>query len=145
MNSLTDKTIIDKFIEASQAGVKIELIVRGSCCLIAGVPGMTENITVRSIVGRYLEHSRIYIFGAQDPEVYISSADFMTRNTIHRVEVAAPIYDEDVKIRILHIFRTLMADNVKARVQLSNGEYARAAAEGDPLCAQDYFQKTGNR
>lgn len=145
MNSLTDKTIIDKFIEASQAGVKIELIVRGSCCLIAGVPGMTENVTVRSIVGRYLEHSRIYIFGAEDPEMYISSADFMTRNTIHRVEVAAPVYDEDVKIRILHIFRTLMADNVKARVQLSNGEYTRAAAGGDPLCAQDYFQKTGNR
>ena len=87
MNSLTDKRIIEKLMEASQAGVDIELVVRGSCCLIAGVPGVTDNITVRSIVGRYLEHSRIYIFGSDD--VYIASADFMTRNTTHRVEAVS--------------------------------------------------------
>ena len=97
MNSLTDKRIIEKLMEASQAGVDIELIVRGSCCLIAGVPGATDHITVRSIVGRNLEHSRIYIFGHD--EVYIASADFMTRNTTRRVEVATPNNEEEIKKR----------------------------------------------
>ena len=93
MNALTDKVIIDKLVEASKAGVKIELIIRGICCLIPGVEGYTENIRVISIVGRYLEHSRIYLFGAdeEDAKVYIASADFMTRNTVRRVEVATPI------------------------------------------------------
>ena len=140
MNSLTDKPIIDKLIEASQAGVKIEIICRGACCLIAGVPGFTENITVRSIVGRYLEHSRIYIFGAEDPEVYIASADFMTRNTTKRVEVAAPVYDDTLRDRILHIFRIQMEDNVKARIQQPDGTYVRAVQEGEPLISQQYFQ-----
>ena len=145
MNSLTDKTIIEKLIEASCAGVKIDLIVRGSCCLIAGVQGVTENITVRSIVGRYLEHSRIYIFGKNDPEVYISSADFMTRNTTRRVEVAAPVYDEEIRKRVLHIFRVLMADNVKARIQMADGQYVHVQTEGEPLIAQNYFQIPENR
>lgn len=165
MNSLTDKTIIDKLIEASQVGVEIELIVRGACCLIAGVPGMTDHITIRSIVGRYLEHSRIYIFGADGEEVYLSSADFMTRNTIRRVEVAAPVYDPDVKARVLRIFAALMADNVKARVQQPNGNYVPAkdidkektlvhshgenrtpaSDSGKPLSAQEYFQSQKNR
>ena len=145
MNSLTDKTIIEKLIEASCAGVKIELIVRGSCCLIAGVQGLTENISVRSIVGRYLEHSRIYIFGKEDPEVYISSADFMTRNTTRRVEVAAPVYDEDIRKRVLHIFRILMEDNVKARIQMADGQYMHVRTEGEPLIAQAYFQVPENR
>lgn len=145
MNSLTDKTIIDKLIEASMAGVKIELIVRGACCLIAGVPGVTENITVRSIVGRYLEHSRIYIFGAENDEVYIASADFMTRNTTRRVEVAAPVYDEEIKGRVLHIFRVLMEDNVKARIQKADGSYVHVKTEGEPLLAQSYFQIRENR
>ena len=101
MNSLTDKKIIDKLIEASQAGVKIDMVIRGICCLIPGVKGKTENIQVRSIVGRFLEHSRIYIFGTQEREkVYIASADFMTRNTLRRVEVATPIYDKDLKMQL---------------------------------------------
>ncbi|MCD7980761.1 MAG: polyphosphate kinase 1 [Clostridiales bacterium] len=144
-NSLTDKVIMDKLIEASGAGVRVELIVRGACCLVAGVPGMTENISIRSIVGRYLEHSRIYIFGDGDEEVYISSADFMTRNTTRRVEVAAPVLDPDIRAQVLHIFRVLMADNVKARVQQADGRYVRAQADGEPLSAQDYFQKRKNR
>ncbi|MCI6536148.1 MAG: polyphosphate kinase 1, partial [Lachnospiraceae bacterium] len=143
MNSLTDKRIIEKLMEASQAGVDIELIVRGSCCLIAGVPGVTEHITVRSIVGRYLEHSRIYIFG--NDEVYIASADFMTRNTTRRVEVATPIYDEDIKKRVLHIFNVIMSDNVKARVQMADGQYVRAVQDGEPINAQKYFETMENR
>lgn len=96
---MTDKVIISKLVEASQAGVKIEMIVRGICCLIPGVKGYTENITVISIVGRFLEHSRIYRFGTKEREnVYIASADFMTRNTLRRVEVAAPVLDERLKI-----------------------------------------------
>ncbi|MCD8218124.1 MAG: polyphosphate kinase 1 [Clostridiales bacterium] len=145
MNSLTDKVIIEKLIEASCAGVKIDLVVRGACCLIAGVWGKTENISIRSIVGRYLEHSRIYIFGQEDPEVYISSADFMTRNTTRRVEAATPVFDEEIKERVLSIFRVLMADNVKARVQLADGTYVRAAAGGEPLNAQEYFMVVGNQ
>ncbi len=141
INSLTDKPIIDKLIEASGAGVTVELIVRGACCLIADVPDWTENITIRSIVGRYLEHSRIYIFGKEDPEVYISSADFMTRNTTRRVEVAAPVFDPDIRARVLRIFATLMKDNVKARVQLADGTYVRARREGEPLNAQEAFME----
>ncbi|MCD8299963.1 MAG: polyphosphate kinase 1 [Clostridiales bacterium] len=144
-NSLTDKVIMDKLIEASQAGVKVELVVRGACCLIAGVPGLTENISVRSIVGRYLEHSRIYIFGKEDPEVFISSADFMTRNTTKRVEVAAPVYDSEIRDRVLNIFKILMADNVKARVQMADGSYERMRTDEPPLIAQEYFMKDAGR
>jgi polyphosphate kinase len=126
LNSLTDKVLIDKLIEASKAGVKILLAVRGICCLIAGVPGFTENIKVISIVGRYLEHSRIYIFGAgENPEVFISSADFMTRNTERRIEVAAPILDPVIKSRILNYFRLMFSDNVKARVMRPDGIYEK--------------------
>lgn len=137
MNSLTDKKIIDKLIEASQAGVQIEMVIRGICCLVAGVPGYTENITVRSIVGRYLEHSRIYIFGGE--EVYISSADFMTRNTVRRVEVAVPILDSDIKRRIINMFDVYMSDNVKARIMQPDGSYERAEVKGENICAQDLF------
>ncbi|MCD8109269.1 MAG: polyphosphate kinase 1 [Clostridiales bacterium] len=144
-NSLTDKVIMDKLIEASAAGVKVELLVRGACCLVAGVPGLTENITIRSIVGRYLEHSRIYIFGPENQEVYISSADFMTRNTTRRVEVAVPVMDPEIREQVLHIFRILMTDNVKARVQQADGRYVRVRTEGEPLSAQEYFQKRENR
>lgn len=124
INSLTDKEIIDKLIECSKAGVKIEMIVRGICCIIPQVPGYTDNISVISIVGRYLEHSRIYIFGTnQRDNIFISSADFMTRNMERRVEIAAPIYDERLKERIRHIFNVMRADNVKARELQSNGDY----------------------
>ena len=122
INSLTDKKIIDKLIEAGKASVKIRMIVRGICCLKAGVAGETDNIRIISIVGRFLEHSRIYIFGKDDPKVYIASADFMTRNTVHRVEVAAPVYDSAIKARILDDFELFFEDDQKAREQI-NGIY----------------------
>ena len=143
INSLNDMAIIEKLVEASQAGVKIELVIRGLCCLIAGVKGYTENITVRSIVGRFLEHSRIFIFGTDGPgqKIYIGSADFMSRNTIRRVEVAAPIEDEKLRKRIREMFRILMKDNVKARVMLSDGTYIHdRRTERQPLLSsQEYF------
>ncbi len=142
MNSLTDKDIIDKLIEASCKGVKIELIIRGICCLISGIPGYTENISVISIVGRFLEHSRIYIFGKDDRRrVYISSADFMTRNTERRVEVAVPIKDSKIADRVVEIFNTMLCDNVKARIQCSDGIYRRKEPrEGEaPLEAHRLF------
>ena len=141
VNSLTDKKIIDKLVEASQAGVKVELLVRGICCLISGVEGYTDNITVISIVGRYLEHSRMYIFGAEEQhkKVYIASADYMTRNTLRRVEVATPIYDEDIKKRILKMFDTMFRDNVKVRVQDNTNNYKKRITEGEPLNSQELF------
>ncbi|MBQ8620394.1 MAG: polyphosphate kinase 1 [Clostridia bacterium] len=133
INSLTDKTIIDALVQASCEGVKIDLIVRGICCLIAGVPGMTENIRVISIVGRFLEHSRIYIFGrGEQAKVYIASADYMTRNTLRRVEVAAPILDEKIKARVIAMFDLMLSDNVQSRVMRPDGSYSRRApAEGE--------------
>ena len=140
MNSLTDKKIIDKLIEASQAGVKIDMVIRGICCLIPGVKGRTENIQVRSIVGRFLEHSRIYIFGTQEREkIYIASADFMTRNTLRRVEVAAPIYDKDLKVQLEEMFITMLSDNQKARQEDSHGNYEIVAVQETPLNSQKFF------
>lgn len=140
MNSLTDKKIIDKLIEASQAGVKIDMVIRGICCLIPGVKGKTENIQVRSIVGRFLEHSRIYILGTQEREkVYIASADFMTRNTLRRVEVATPIYDKDLKMQLEEMFITMLSDNQKARQEDSRGNYEIAEAQETPLNSQEFF------
>ena len=164
-NSLTDKVLIEKLIEASQKGVKIDLVIRGICCLIAGVKGYTENIrvisivgrylehsriyifgtrdiTVKSIVGRYLEHSRIYIFGTEDDrKIYISSADLMTRNTVRRVEVAAPIYDENIKKRVSKMFGIMLQDNIKGRYMKSDGKYYRPEiTEGEILTdSQEYF------
>ena len=133
INSLTDKKIIDKLIEASQAGVKIEMVIRGICCLKAGIPGVTENISIISIVGRFLEHSRIYIFGkGEREEIYIASADFMTRNTVRRVEVAAPVYDEKSKGMIKDIFTLMLQDNCKARKQEPDGTYVRVP-EGEKI------------
>ena len=144
MNSLTDKKTIDKLVEASQAGVKIDMVIRGICCLIPGVQGYTENISVRSIVGRFLEHSRIYIFGVKEnARVYIASADFMTRNTLRRVEVAAPIENEKLKKLLLDMFDVMLHDNQKARVELPDTTYAMASAlelqNDPPLNAQEYF------
>ncbi|SHM11208.1 polyphosphate kinase 1 [Ruminococcus flavefaciens] len=142
VNSLNDSVIINKLIEASQAGVKIELVVRGLCCLIAGVQGYTENITVRSIVGRFLEHSRIFIFGADSPQqkIYIGSADYMSRNTVRRVEVAAPIEDERLRRRIREMFRIFMKDNAKARIMLSDGSYIHERRNPDTTFnSQEYF------
>ena len=140
MNSLTDKKLIDKLIEASMAGVQIDLIVRGICCLIPEVEGYTDNIRVISIVGRYLEHSRIYIFGkGEDSEVYIASADFMTRNTTKRVEVAAPVYSPELKERILESFNLMLRDNVKASVLKSDGNYYHRDGGDIQLNSQEYF------
>ena len=142
INSLTDKDLIEKLAEASRAGVKIELVVRGICCLIAGVEGSTENIRVISIVGRFLEHSRIYIFGRGDRRrIYISSADFMTRNTERRVEVAAPILDRNLADRVAESFSVMLRDNVKAREQGSDGLYRHVERSGGmaPLNSQLYF------
>lgn len=140
MNSLTDKKLIDKLIEASMAGVQIDLIVRGICCLIPEVEGYTDNIQVISIVGRYLEHSRIYIFGkGEDSEVYIASADFMTRNTTKRVEVAAPVYSPELKERILESFNLMLRDNVKASVLKSDGNYYHRDGGDIQLNSQEYF------
>lgn len=140
INSLTDKRIIDRLIDASQAGVKVELVVRGICCLIPGVEGMTENIRVISIVGRFLEHSRIYIFGIGEREkIYIASADFMTRNTIRRVEVAAPVLDPVLKERLKGMFHTMLNDNQQARELESDGTYVRVKNEKAPLNSQEYF------
>ena len=125
MNSLTDKRIIDKLIDASKAGVKIDMIVRGICCLIPGVEGETENIHVISVVGRFLEHSRIYIFGnGEEAQYYIGSADFMTRNTVKRVEVAAPVYSERLKKRLQDLFDLMLSDNKKARKEDAKGTYS---------------------
>ena len=140
INSLTDKKIIDKLIEASRAGVKIEMVIRGICCLQSGLPGFTENIRIISIVGRYLEHSRIYIFGTGERErIYIASADFMTRNTLRRVEVAAPIYDEKLKLRIKEMFGFMLSDNVKAREQQPDGTYVKVQKGDTPLNSQELF------
>ncbi len=139
LNSLTDKKIIDAFISASKAGVKIDLIVRGICCLIPQVEGETDNIHVISIVGRFLEHSRIYIFGKHNPKMYISSADFMTRNTLRRVEVAVPIYDNDIRDEILDMFRTMLSDNTQARDLLPDGTYKLRTPSGKKINSQEVF------
>ena len=140
LNSLTDKVLMDKIIECSQAGVKVELVIRGISCLVAGVEGVTDNVQIRSIVGRYLEHARIYIFGTGvRKKVYISSADYMTRNTTRRVEVAAPILSEEVKKRVLDIFDTQMQDNVKARIMQPDGKYVRTERGDIAIDAQSRF------
>ena len=138
MNSLTDKRIIDKLIDASKAGVKIDMIVRGICCLIPGVEGETENIHVISVVGRFLEHSRIYIFGkGEETQYYIGSADFMTRNTVKRVEVAAPVYSERLKKRLQDLFDLMLSDNKKARKEDAKGAYSVVECKGQPINSQE--------
>ena len=143
INSLTDKKIMNQLIKASRAGVEIDMIVRGICCLRSKMPDYTENIRIVSIVGRYLEHSRIYIFGkGKDEKMYISSADLMTRNTVRRLEVAAPIYDVEIKNRIRAMFNTMLNDNVKAREQMPDGKYKKvkkALRLSDMLNSQEYF------
>ena len=138
LNSLTDKKIIDKLVEASQAGVPVDMIIRGISCLIPGVKGQTENIRIISIVGRFLEHSRIYIFGCGERrKYYISSADFMTRNTVKRVEVAAPVCAPAIKERIQGIFDLMLSDNKKAREEDPEGNYTLVKCEGEPVNSQE--------
>jgi len=140
MNSLVDRQIIDALYEASQAGVRIDLVVRGICCLRAGQPGLSETITVRSIVGRFLEHSRIFAFHtACRPEVWLSSADWMPRNFFKRIEVAFPIEDGNLRDRVLwELDSVVLADTVKARALFPDGSYQRVRASGGakPLDSQ---------
>ena len=137
INSITDVELIEKLKQASCAGVQIRLIVRGICCILPGVPGKTENIRVVSIVGRYLEHSRIYCFGSGSSEsIYLSSADFMTRNTQRRVEVACPIYDREARAKVHRILDACLADNTKARVLLPDGSYIPCPQGGPPVDSQ---------
>ena len=143
MNSVTDMDFIRKTAEASQAGVKVDLIVRGICCILPGIPGRTENLRVTSIVGRYLEHPRVFVFGTgADAKVYIGSADMMTRNTENRVEVACPIYDEGIKRKLIRDLRVMLSDNVKARRMASDGTYRKKKQDGEPVNAQETFMKT---
>ena len=142
INALTDKVIIDKLCEASSAGVRIDLIVRGICCLLPQVRGKTDNITVRSIVGRFLEHSRIYLFGEGEAvEVYLSSADLMTRNTERRVEIACPVKDACAKKHIIEMLSCLLADTAKARILCSDGTYRKSMSEQDHIDCQTIFMK----
>ncbi|MGI5894140.1 MAG: polyphosphate kinase 1 [Candidatus Merdivicinus sp.] len=142
-NSFTDRELIEKFIDASMAGVKIRLVIRGICCLTPQIPGMTDNIQIVSIVGRFLEHSRIYTFGVgEETKVFIASGDMMTRNTERRVEVACPIYDRTIKKRLLDMMDILLRDNVKAREQFADGRYIlRTPLNSLPLNAQEYFMR----
>ena len=147
LNALTDKDIIDALIAASQKGVVIQLLIRGICCLIPGIPGKTENIRVHSIVGRFLEHSRIYRFGqGEEEEIYIASADFMTRNTLRRVEVAAPIYDERCRARVREIFDLGFQDTEKGKWLLSDGFYHDPEGLGEErFDSQDFFYREAYR
>lgn len=139
MNSLTDLDIIKKLQEASAAGVKIKMVIRGICCILPNLKGLTDNIEIYSIVGRFLEHSRIYCFGCGNQQkVYISSADFMTRNTEKRVEIGCPIEDENLKQELIEYFNILLKDNVKTRKLCGNGEYVKMDTSGDPFIAQEY-------
>ena len=146
INALTDKVIIDKLCEASSAGVRIDLIVRGICCLLPQVHGKTDNITVRSIVGRFLEHSRIYLFGeGEDAEVYLSSADLMTRNTERRVEIACPVRDMNAKECIITMLSCMLADTAKARILQSDGTYLRPVGERERIDCQTVFMQRAVR
>ena len=141
LNSITDRMLIDKLAQASQAGVEIDMNVRGICCIIPGVPGLTEHIQVFSIVGRYLEHSRIYQFGrGEDAGLYISSADFMTRNTQRRVEIACPVLDNWCRKRLFHIIDVLKKDNVKSWQLKPGGLYHPKEPGDSPCCSQEIFQ-----
>jgi polyphosphate kinase len=143
-NSVTERSIIDKLHEASSHGVKIQMIIRGICCILPGIEGKTENISVISIVGRFLEHSRVYSFGSgSDQKIYISSADIMTRNQTHRVEIACPIYDENIKQWLIHYLYVLTKDNVKARIMMPDGTYIRKPIPlgAQKLNSQEWFME----
>ena len=143
MNSVTDMDFIRKAAEASRAGVKVDLIVRGICCILPGIPGETENLKVTSIVGRYLEHPRVFVFGTGDEQkVYLGSADMMTRNTEKRVEVACPIYDAAIKKRLVRYLNIMLADNVKARKMLPDGNVSEKDGRGaHDLCPGIFYER----
>ena len=140
VNSVTERSLIDQLEAASQAGVQIDLIVRGICCLLPGVPGKTDHIRVTSVVGRFLEHSRVYCFGTgEESKVYISSADMMTRNQVRRVEAACPVLSGELKRFLQDYLSLLLHDNMKARRLQPDGSYLPSEQEGEPICAQEYF------
>ncbi len=142
MNSLTDKDFMNKVSEASCAGVKVDLIVRGICCLLPGIPGYTENVRVMSVVGRFLEHPRIFSFGkGQSQKIYIGSADMMTRNTEKRVEVVCPILDESIKKQINHYLHVMLSDNIKGRVMQPDGTYRKLIGGDELVDSQEVFIK----
>ena len=146
INSLTDKELIDELVKASKAGVEIDMVVRGICCLKPGIPNETANIHVHSIVGRFLEHSRIYIFGLrQRQRIYIASADWMTRNMMHRVEVGAPVYDPVIKKRLIKMFQTMWKDNCQAWNLNWDGSYSRITNNDPPVNSQEYFYQEAYR
>ena len=143
MNSVTDVDFIRKVEEASCAGVKVDLIVRGICCILPQVPGHTENVRVTSIVGRYLEHPRVFVFGkGEKTKIYIGSADMMTRNTEKRVEVACPVYDEAVKKRLLHQLKVMLADNVqKMALTIRKQKAEERSMHRRHLCRRHFMQE----
>jgi len=141
MNSLTDIDFIKEFTRASMAGVKVSLIVRGICCLLPGFSGKTENIEIKSIIGRFLEHSRIYSFGVKDPDIYISSADLMTRNTANRIEIATPVIDKRIRTKISKMLEIMLADNENASYLTPSGKYERKQEPGPS--SQKYFLENG--
>ena len=142
MNSVTDMDFIEKIAKASQAGVKIDLLVRGICCILPGIKGVTENLTVTSIVGRYLEHARIFSFGVgKEQKLYIGSADMMTRNTEKRVEVVCPVMDTGIKERLNHMLAVMLSDNTKARTMQSDGSYIMKEKKEEEIIAQEIFMK----
>ena len=140
-NSVTERDIIDKLSEASRAGVEIQLIIRGICCILPGIPGYTDNIHISSIVGRYLEHARVYLFGrGSDASVYISSADLMTRNLNRRVEIACPVYDPQLREHLKWMLNSQLNDSSKASLMLSDGSYSRKHSAA-PFDSQAYFME----
>jgi polyphosphate kinase len=145
MNSISSNKMIDKLYEASRAGVKIQMIIRGICCLIPNIKGMSENIEVISVIDKFLEHTRLFIFcNDNDPKIYISSADFMTRNIENRVEVSCPIYDQDIKQELIETFNIAWNDNVKARILDASQSNAYKRNDSETIRSQfaiyDYYK-----
>ena len=140
-NAVTERELIDKLAAASQAGVRVDLIVRGICCLVPGVPGKTDHITVTSIVGQFLEHSRIYCFGEGSlQQMYLSSADIMTRNQERRVEIACPVESREIRDFLSDYLVRILGDNVKARRLQADGCFAKVPADGAvPVSVQQYY------
>lgn len=145
MNSLTDYDFLEKFSEASQASTRVDLIIRGICCIVPNVSGYTDNVHVNSIVGRFLEHPRVYQFGkGDDMRLFMSSADLMTRNTEKRVEIAAPVYDKEVRARLVSYLDIQLRDNIKRRILVNSGDYIKPEIQGEKLIAQEYFIDRAN-
>jgi polyphosphate kinase len=143
VNSITDYEVLEKLAEASRAGAKINMIVRGICCLLPGTPGHTDNVNIIRIVGRFLEHSRIYSFGEGDTqEIYISSADLMTRNMERRIEVAVPVFDAGIKSRLNKMLDFMFNDNIKAYKMNSDGSYTKKSSKNAVhINSQEYFMQ----